>query len=122
MTASAIFGYRTVGLNGSNRREETMTKWADYCVSKVGYSDQHSRIIKVLVHKDLGETIGRGEEWTRDQAISAIDDGYRVITIIKKEKWHKGQDVQIVKKGGTKFIRTTKDQIAADNLENLPEF
>ena len=99
-----------------------MAKWADYCISKVRYSQQHSRIIKAFVHKDLGETIGRGEEWTREDVVSLIEDGYQVITIMRDDKWKKGQEVQIVMVGGSKYIRTNKDQIKADNLENLPEF
>ena len=46
------------------------------------------------------------------------------MTILKTKegKWQKGQTVHIIKVGNEEFIRTDKNQVARDNLENLPEF
>jgi len=53
-----------------------------------------------------------------------LDAGKTFITITKSadNKWTKGQEVHIITVGGVKYIRTDKNQKAADNLENLPEF
>ena len=101
-----------------------MAKWADYCISKVKYNSEHTHIVKVFVHEDLGETIGNGGEWLRSQVISSLDNGRTFVTITKnsENKWVKGQEVHTIIVGGVKYIRTDKNQKASDNLENLPEF
>lgn len=99
-------------------------KWADYGISQVRYDSERTHIVKVMVHVDDGETIGRGEEWTRSQVVSTIESGKTFVTILRgsDNKWNKGQPVRIIKVNGVKYIRTDENNKAADNLENLPEF
>jgi len=98
-------------------------KWADYCISQVQYNEKHTHIVKVMVHKDQGETIGGAEEWLREQVIKALNDNKTFVTIVKSDgKWSKGQEVRRVTINRTDYIRTDKNQTEADNLENLPEF
>ena len=101
-----------------------MDKWADYGISKVGYDDEQTHIVKVQVHEDKGDSIGVGEEWARSQVVSAIERGKTFVTILKSsdDKWCKGEDVHIVTVSGIKYIRTDQNCTASDNLENLPEF
>jgi hypothetical protein len=111
-------------LEQTGKGEILMEKWADYCISKVKYNQEHTHIVKVFVHEDKGDSIGGGGEWLRSQVISSLDAGKTFITITKSadNKWTKGQEVHIITVGGVKYIRTDKNQKAADNLENLPEF
>jgi hypothetical protein len=99
-------------------------KWADYGISRRRYDSEKTHIVKVMVHEDNGETIARGEEWTRSQVISAIESGKTFVTILEgsDNKWKKGQPVRIIKVNGVKYIRTDENSKAADNLENLPDF
>ena len=101
-----------------------MEKWADYCISSVKYDSKHTHIVGVKVHEDKGDTVGNAEEWTRIQVVSARERGRTFVTIFKgsDNQWHRGQDVDILIVNREKFIRTDRDQIAADNLEKLPEF
>lgn len=102
-----------------------MAKWADYGISKVQYNADHDRIVKVLVHVDNGDTIAPGREWSRQDVVTAIDQrASTFVTIIKASdgKWSKGADVHTVTVNAVKYIRTDANRIAADNLENLPEF
>lgn len=101
-----------------------MQKWADYGISKVRYNNEQTHIVKVRVHEDKGDTIGRAEEWSRSQVVSAIERGKTFVTILKSsdDKWSKGQDVHIVTINGVEYIRTDRNRKASDNLENLPEF
>ena len=101
-----------------------MAKWADYGISEVRYNVARNHIVRVKVHEDKGDTIGRAEEWTRSQVVSAIERGKTFVTILKgsDNKWRKGQDIHVVTVNGVKYIRTDQNRTASDNLENLPEF
>ncbi|MGA7743883.1 MAG: DUF3892 domain-containing protein [Polyangia bacterium] len=100
-----------------------MEKWADYCISAVQYTKDHTRIIKVEVRRDNGETIGNPSEETRQGVIDAIRKGVTFVTIFKNDgKWKKGAEVGVVKIDGESFIRTDKNQRKVDNLDELPEF
>jgi hypothetical protein len=99
-------------------------KWADYGISKVKYDSEQTHIVKAYIHEDKGNSIGRGEEWTRSQIVSAIERGKTFVTILisSDNKWRKGQEVHVITVNGVKYIRTDQNRTASDNLENLPEF
>ncbi len=101
-----------------------MAKWADYGISRVGYNDQRTHIVKVELYEDKGDSLGSAEVWSRDQVVSAIGRGKTFVTILRASdgNWMKGQEVHTVTVNGTKYIRTDQNQQASDNLENLPEF
>ena len=101
-----------------------LVKWADYLISAVRYDADKTRIEKVKVHQDLGDTVGSPSESTRSTVVANIKSGNSYMTILKGQngKWKKGQEVHIIEIGNEEFIRTDKNPEASDNLENLPEF
>lgn len=102
-----------------------MKKWADYLISAVRYDSDDTYIEKVRVHKDKGDSVGSAIEKSRESVIDAIEEGTTFVTIYKNEdndKWNKGKKVYIVTINATKYIKTVKNNIGEDNLENLPEF
>ncbi len=101
-----------------------MAKWADYCISAVRYNAEHTHIVKVKVHTDMGDTLGNDTEWTRTDVVSAIENKKTFVTITRSTdgKWKKGEDVRIITIGGVKYLRTDANSKASDNLGNLPEF
>lgn len=101
-----------------------MAKWADYCISAVRYNPEHTHIVKVRVHPDLGDKIGTSSEMARSDVVNAIERGNSFVTISVNPDgaWKKGEDVRIIIVGGVKYLRTDANSKAADNLGNLPEF
>jgi hypothetical protein len=100
-----------------------MAKWADFLISAVRYSADGTHIERVRVHEDLGDKVGSAKESSRTEVVENIKSGKSYITILKGQKgWKKGQDVHIITVQNKEFIRTDKNQIASDNLENLPTF
>lgn len=101
-----------------------MAKWADYLISAVKYNDAKTAIVAVKVHQDLGDKISIATEHSsRQKVIQDIENGKRYMTITKSESgYQNGQKVEIVLIDGQKFIKTLKDNIQRDNLEELPEF
>jgi len=99
-----------------------MAKWADYLISAVRYNTEKTHIVKVKVHKDMGESVGSAEEFTRGQVADKIEKGYSFVTIYRQnEKWVKGEEVHTVTVDGEEFIRTDRNNIKKDNLGALPE-
>jgi len=101
-----------------------MAKWADLLISAVRYSADETHIETVRVRKDLGESVGTAKECSRSDVVKNIKSGLTYLTILKSEKgkWRKGQEVHTIKVGNEEFVRTDKNSVAKDNLENLPEF
>jgi len=101
-----------------------MTKWADYCISTVRYNAEHTHIVKVKVHTDMGDNLGNATEWTRTEVVSVIENKKTFVTTPHPTdgKWKKGEDVRTVNVGGVKYIRTDANSKASDNLGSLPEF
>ena len=97
-------------------------KWADFLISKVGYDTNRTHIVKVRVHKDLGDNIGDTYDENRSTVVSNLKNDKTYCTIIKKEKWAKGASVKIFPVHGKEFIKTKKNEIESDNLGELPEF
>jgi len=101
-----------------------MAKWADLLISAVRYSADETHIEKVRVHEDLGEQVGSPKISSRTDVVSNIKNRLTYMTIVKNAKgnWRKGQEVHTIRVGNEEFIRTDKNSVAKDNLENLPEF
>jgi hypothetical protein len=101
-----------------------MAKWADYGISAVRYDEDDQRIERVKVHKDNGDTIGSGEDWSRKDVLSKMDDDKTFVTILKgdDDRWKKGEDVHIVRVDEQRFLRTDANKRDQDNLENLPAY
>ena len=103
-----------------------MTKWADYLISAVSYTQTNKKkyISKLKVHVDKGESIGPDSIWTRNKVIKYIDDGKSFKTIYKNSGGNctEGEDVQKIKIGKYYYLRTDANNIEEDNLGELPEF
>ncbi len=99
-----------------------MEKWADYGISAVRFNGKGIYIDQVRVHKDKGNAIGDAEVWSREQVVSALESNYTFITILNGNQgiWDEGQEVNIIRVNGNKYIRTDKDLTPSDNLDNLP--
>jgi Protein of unknown function (DUF3892) len=66
--------------------------------------------------------MGAGIEWTRQQVIQAIDNGYTFVTAFWRDgSWRRGAEVHAVTIGRERFLRTDRNQARADNLGELPE-
>ncbi|MGH9046281.1 MAG: DUF3892 domain-containing protein [Acidimicrobiales bacterium] len=98
-------------------------KWADLLISKVEYSAEPRHIVRVALRLDRGTKVGPPVKVSRAEVMKWISAGYSVFTIYRADDgWQRGAEVQIVTIGGTRYISTEADRIAADNLGNLPEF
>jgi hypothetical protein len=102
-------------------KEKTMSKWADYLVSGVRYDADHNYISKLKVHEDKETELGTGELIDRALVIKAINNGKSFETVVKAEKWERGQPIIVVKINSNYYLKTTSNNIEVDNLENLPE-
>ena len=70
-----------------------MDKWADYLISAVHYTPDHSHISDLKVHQDTGDSVGAGSSWTRSKVVLYIS-GYSFMTIyLRNGSWTKGECV-----------------------------
>ncbi|AXV37302.1 MAG: DUF3892 domain-containing protein [Methanobacteriaceae archaeon] len=101
-----------------------MVKWADYCIFAVRYNSERTHIERLRGAKDLGDKLGDAKLWSREQVVAGLEKGYEFVTVIKNNtgRYDKGQKVELIEVDGTKYMRTDKNSIASDNLENLEEF
>ena len=101
-----------------------MSKWADYCISKVRYDVDHEYIDQVKVHVDKGDNLSSATTEKRSWVVDKIESGKTFITVTtnKEGDFLKGQEIHIIKVNGKKFLRTDQNSTENDNLENLPEF
>ncbi len=103
-----------------------MTKWADYLISEVRYTETSTtkHISQVKVHIDKGDSIGISSIWTRQDVMNALDLENTFLTITKnmEGEWTKGAGVKKIWEYNNWYIKTLKDNTTKDNLENLPEF
>jgi hypothetical protein len=117
---SMISRMRSIKMLGE-AKEKTMSKWADYLVSGVRYDADHNYISKLKVHEDKETELGTGELIDRALVIKAINNGKSFETVVKAEKWERGQPIIVVKINSNYYLKTTSNNIEVDNLENLPE-
>lgn len=100
-----------------------MSKWADYLICGVQKDASETRILSVTGHQDLGTSIGPASQWSRQTVVNAIQQGTTFMTVLYKEgKYHRGANVGLVKVNGRTYLRTDKNETAADNLGNLPAY
>lgn len=98
------------------------TKWSDQCISSVRFNQSRTHIDAVRVHPDLGDSLGTGVIWSRQQVITNLELGLTFTTVVFRDgKWSRGADVNIVYVGSEKYLRTDSNKSRADNLGNLPE-
>jgi hypothetical protein len=99
-------------------------KWADYLISKVRYNEGETHIEAVLVHADTGDTVGGGEERSRQWVVGLLEDDSSFMTIYRttEGRWKRGAEVRAITIGGVKYIRTDADRTEKDNLGRLPQF
>jgi hypothetical protein len=97
--------------------------YADFGISKV--IDANGVITTLLVHRREANDSMKQLDWYARQAIieSIAKNGSTYMTIhIDKatNTWSKGADIHVVTmKDGKQYLRTDRNQIAADNLDNL---
>lgn len=101
-----------------------MAKWADYLISAVRYSSNHTHIDQVKAHEDMGDSVGEGKIYSRQTVVDAINKGTTFVTIYTNPegKWNKGQKVFVIIVNGSSYLKTVDNKKEEDNLENLPEF
>ncbi len=102
-----------------------MDKWADYLVSGVKTSPDQKHIDSVEVHSDFGCVVCENIILSRTDLIVNIKKGCTYATVFRTAigKWRKGQEVRLVTVGTEEFLRTdSKNNVAADNFDDVPEF
>lgn len=64
---------------------------------------------------------GPKSRWT---VVTDIENGKLIKTAVKHSdgKYYEGQDVHVITVNGSKYLRTDKNSVARDNLENLPTY
>ncbi|GAA0216717.1 DUF3892 domain-containing protein [Halobaculum roseum] len=99
-----------------------MSKWADYVITAVRYSGDS--IEQVRVYEDDGDQLVNRDTKSRMAVILNLSVGQEYCTAYKNDngKWTKGDDVGTVEVDGTTYLRTDGNNIASDNLGELPEF
>ena len=101
-----------------------MANTPNYWISEARYNAAHTHIDKVRGYPNANGSLGAYTEWTRQNVVSSIEQGYTFYTMFKNSSgnWQAGANIGIVTVNGTKYLRTDSDSKAADNLGNLPEF
>ena len=61
---------------------------------------------------------------SRRTVVNDIESGKLVKTAVKQNdgKYYEGQQVNVINVNGSKYLRTDRNNIARDNLENLPTY
>ena len=99
-----------------------MSKWADYVITAVRYDD--NSIEEVRVYEDDGDQLINRDTESRIKVITGLNIGQEYCTAYKNSngEWSKGDDVGTVDVDGTTYLRTDGNNIASDNLGELPVF
>jgi hypothetical protein len=100
------------------------SKWADFTITAVKYHPRRTAIAEVEIRSDNGAQLGAPQRASRQAVIDVIDRGQTCVTAFRTAdgKFHRGEDVRVVNTPHGRFIRTDRDGILADNLNNLPEY
>jgi hypothetical protein len=101
-----------------------MVKWAEYLISEVRYSPDHSRILQVKQHKDLDGEVSEGEIVDVSLVASNLKKGKSYMTIHNgsSETWKRGEMIRGFQIDGEYHIRVDKNKVNQDNLGMLNEF
>jgi hypothetical protein len=99
-----------------------ITTYADYGVEKIR-KDKDGNISELRVHhREEGNVMKLFGWYTKAEVISRIEQGSGFMTIsIGSNGWNKGADIHVVNTTSGKYLRTDGNNIARDNLGNLPE-
>jgi hypothetical protein len=99
-----------------------MSKWADYLVTGVKHDFRTGSIVEFEVRPDLGSQVGGPLRASRSWVVNAIESGVTFVTVYSQNgKFHRGEDVRVVKIGLQKYLRTDPNGVGVDNLGSLPE-
>ena len=100
-----------------------MCAWADYGVSKVGYANGGDFITRAELRENPGSALGGREVWGREQIITALLLGRRLVTMRRSPGggWSKGEELRLVHVGEDIYIRTDTGEVRGDHLGELPE-
>jgi hypothetical protein len=96
----------------------------DYVISAVRHSRGQKRIIdSVKQHRLYGNSVGQGEEASREKVISNIDGGMIYYTaVFSSGRFTLGDKVIKYSLPSGDYIRTDGNRIEGDNLGSLPPF
>ncbi len=101
-----------------------MSDRADYYIEKVRYNKSHTRIVWVSVRQDSSSRLSGAHNMVRKKMVSLMREGKQFMTIFRNAegKYRKGQKISVVRVKGTEYIRTDRDELEKDQLEDLPEY
>jgi hypothetical protein len=116
--------YPAIAVPIQHREKHQVSSRANSYVYAVRYNWLQPYIERVRAYAVNSDgTFGTATEWTRDQVIAAIELGYSFVTVYQQNgTWYIGEDVRVVTVSGVKYLRTDANNIAGDNLGNLPRF
>jgi hypothetical protein len=100
---------------------------ASNAIFKVHYEEngQYRRIASLGIVPDYGNQFGKDYISTRNEVVNSIrmfGITYRTLYQDNRGNWNRGAIVQVVRVNGTFYLRTDSNEIAVDNLGELPEF
>ena len=102
-----------------------MEKWADYLISAVRYEYNSSRkvISYFKIHRDNGDSVGKGSTWTKEEVLDAMQRGETFITISKVNggKWKKGKNI-LLGNPDVLFLNPDAQNLIYDDCLMIPEF
>jgi Protein of unknown function (DUF3892) len=100
------------------------TKWADYAITAVKYHPFRTAITEVEIRNDNGTSLGPSRRVTRQAVVDALGRGESAVTAFLGQdgSFHRGENVRVLNTTHGRFLRTDRDHILADNLNNLPEY
>lgn len=84
--------------------------------------DESSGVLERVKGVDTG---GTQFEWTRGEAVRVVDslaEGEVATRFWDGRTWRDGATVHVVRVLGRKYLRTDKNELMCDNLDELPEF
>jgi hypothetical protein len=102
-----------------------MPKAGDYFISQSKKNPEKTHIVSVVKHLVLSSSgvnynFADGQTASRESVVQEIEIGIDYYVIYQQNGgWVLGKKVEIYNYKGTKYLRTDKDQTAADNLDNL---
>ncbi|HUA10408.1 MAG TPA: hypothetical protein VMA83_00205 [Solirubrobacteraceae bacterium] len=96
-------------------------KWADFLITAVRFNSAGTHIVFVEARADRG-AVGKACLLSRTEVIETLESGYTYCTAIESgaSKWEMGAAVEIVTVHDQPFMKTAPDEIACDNLGDVP--
>ena len=99
-----------------------MSKWPDYAITAVRYDG--NTIERVRVYEGDGAQLTDRQTRSRTALLLSlfVQRDYCTAYQTGNGEWRKGADVETVDVAGTTYIRTDGNDIASDDLGELPDF